>query len=288
MALQQDDTTEPRTFTWGANGARMTPEDIAAQNKVAQAMAAQAGDASPFPTGTRGFGEVTQGLARVAKGISAGMDYREADAASKANADDNKAMIATLLGGGAPAPAAAPSVPAAAVAVPVASAAPVIPSASTTPDRIYNEQDKDNPFEPSAADRDAAIRTVYGEAANEPTKGQLAVASVIRNRAFDGGYGGNTASGVVHAPNQFEPWNGGVAKDRMLALSPSDPKYQAIGKVVDAAYGFGPNGAVADDPTEGKTMFYSPGAQAALGRAPPPWAKGEGQVIGGHGAAFPD
>jgi spore germination cell wall hydrolase CwlJ-like protein len=268
-------------FQWGANGARMTPEDIAAQQKVAQTMMEKGSDASPLPTGTRGAGIWTQGLARVAKGIVGGYDLGEAAKASQANADDNKAMIATLLGGGAPtaAPVGAPVASAAPADTPVAAAAV---GASTTPDRIYNEQDKDNPFEPSAADRDAAIRTVYGGAANEPTKGQLAVASVIRNRAFDGGYGGNTASAVVHSPNQFEPWNGGPALQRMQALSPNDPKYAAIGKVVDAAYGFGPNGAVADDPTEGKTMFYSPGAQAALGRAPPSWAKGEGQVIGGH------
>jgi spore germination cell wall hydrolase CwlJ-like protein len=264
-------------FQWGANGARMTPEEIVAQRKVADALMAQGSDSSPLPTGTRGWGELTQGLARIAKGVSAGMDYREADAASKANADDNRQMIAALLGGGAAAPvaAAAPSssVPAVAAATPAAS------SADTT-GKIYSN-DEPSPLDPpSGADRDNAIRTVYGEAANEPTKGQLAVASVIRNRAVDGGYGGDTPTAVVRAPNQFEPWNGGPAKARMLALSPDDPKYAAIGKVVDAAYGT--DGRAPDDPTEGKTMFYSPGAQAALGRPTPAWATGEGQVIGAH------
>lgn len=260
-------------FTWGANGARMTPEEIVAQRKVADALMAQGSDSSPLPTGTRGWGELTQGLARVAKGVSAGLDYREADAASKANADDNKAMIAALLGG-APVAAAAPS-----SAPAVATAAPVAPSPDTT-GKIYSN-DEPSPLDPpSGADRDNAIRTVYGEAANEPTKGQLAVASVIRNRAVDGGYGGDTPTAVVRAPNQFEPWNGGPAKQRMLALSPDDPKYAAIGKVVDAAYGT--DGRAPDDPTEGKTMFYSPGAQAALGRPAPAWAQGEGQQIGGH------
>src|ERR1700756_1277754 len=105
MAL--DDTTQQPapTFTWGSGGARLTPDEIANRRKIADALAAQGSDASPFPTGTRGFGEVTQGLARVAKGVSAGLDYREADQAAKANADDNKAMIAALLGGGAAAPA---------------------------------------------------------------------------------------------------------------------------------------------------------------------------------------
>jgi hypothetical protein len=243
MVLPQD---EP--FMWGANGARMTPEQTAAQRKVADALAAQAGDASPFPTGTRGAGEWTQGLARIAKGVSAGMDYREADQADKANAADNKAMIAALLSGGG-------GIAAATAPVAVAPTAPVAatPAVNTT-GKIYSN-DEPSPLDPpSGADRDAAIRTVYGEAGDEPTKGQLAVAAVIRNRAVDGGYGGNTPTAVVQAPNQFEPWNGGPAKDRMLALSPSDPKYAAIGKVVDAAYGTG--GRAPEDPTEGMTHFY--------------------------------
>jgi spore germination cell wall hydrolase CwlJ-like protein len=276
MALPQADTTTP--FQWGANGARMTPEDIAAQQKVAQAMMEKGSDATPLPTGTRGSGIWTQGLARVAKGIVGGYDLGEAAKASQANADDNKAMIATLLGGGAPAATAATAPTASISSAPaVASAAPV---AAKTTGKIYSN-DEPSPLDPpSGADRDNMIRTIYGEAGNEPTKGQLAVAAVIRNRAVDGGYGGNTPTAVVQAPNQFEPWNGGPAKHRMLALSPNDPKYAAISKVVDAAYGSG--GREPEDPTEGKTMFYSPGAQAALGRAPPSWAKGEGQVIGGH------
>ena len=199
-------------FQWGANGARMTPEDIAAQQKVAQAMMEKGSDSSPLPTGTRGAGIWTQGLARVAKGIVGGYDLGEAAKASQANADDNKSMIATLLGGGAAAPASAPVASAPAVA----NAAPV---AADTTGKIYSN-DEPSPLDPpSGADRDNMIRTIYGEAGNEPTKGQLAVAAVIRNRAVDGGYGGNTPTAVVHAPNQFEPWNGGPATARMQALS---------------------------------------------------------------------
>jgi spore germination cell wall hydrolase CwlJ-like protein len=272
MALQQDDTP----FTWGSNGARMTPDQIAARRKVADALSIQASDSSAFPTGTRGWGLATQGLARVAKGVEAGLDYRAADKAAQANADDNKTMIAALLGGGAaPAAASAPA-PAAPAAAPVT----VAPAAPSGAQKIYSN-DEPSPLDPpSGADRDNAIRTVYGEAANEPTKGQLAVASVIRNRAVDGSYGGDTPTAVVKAPNQFEPWNTPAGQARMAALSPQDPKYAAIGKVVDAAYGTG--GRAPDDPTEGKTLFYAPAAQAALGRPAPTWAKGEGQAIGGH------
>ncbi len=49
---------------------------------------------------------------------------------------------------------------------------------------------------------------------------------------------------------------------------------------MSAAYGEG--GRAPDDPTEGKTMFYAPAAQAALGRPAPAWAQGEGQKIGDH------
>src|ERR1700753_367225 len=101
-------------FTWGAGSARLTPEEIAQRRKDAALLVQQGTDALPLPVGTRGFGVATQGLARVAKALSGAMDSREADHAAKANADDNKAMIASLLKGGGAGPVA--SVPAAAPA----------------------------------------------------------------------------------------------------------------------------------------------------------------------------
>lgn len=272
--------TPDQPFTWGAGGARLTPEQIADRRKVADALTLQAGDGSAFPVGTRGAGLVTQGLNRLAKGVSAGMDYREADQAATANAADNKAMIAALLGGGAQAaPVAASPAPQATVAPPTSPVASV-PVQGGAPVEIHSA-DEPNPLDqPTGVDRDHMIRTIYGEAGNEPTQGQLAVANVIRNRAVDGGYGGHSISDVVHAPNQFEPWNRPDATARMMALDPASPQYAAISKVVDAAYGAG--GKAPEDPTEGKTMFYSPTAQAALGRPVPTWAKGPGQDIGGH------
>lgn len=96
MALQQDDTP----FTWGAGGARLTTEEIAQRRKVAETLMQQGTDASPLPAGTRGAGIWTQGLARVAKSALGAYQARQADEAAKANADDNKAMIASLLSGG--------------------------------------------------------------------------------------------------------------------------------------------------------------------------------------------
>jgi hypothetical protein len=272
--LSMADPTDPApvpAFTWGANGARMTPEQIAAQRKVADALALQAGDGSPFPVGTRGAGLVTQGLARVAKGISAGVDYREADAADKANASDNATMIASLLGaqgGRAAAPVA--SAPVAAVSAPVAS-----PTPDSSP-KIYTN-DEPSPLDPpSGADRVKMIATILGEE-NTPA-GQAGVANVIRNRAVDGGYGGDTPSAVVTAPNQFEPWNTPEGRQRMAAAA-SDPKQVAAANAaIDGAYGT--NGRAPEDPTEGKTMFYAPAAQAALGRPAPSWAQGPGQTLG--------
>lgn len=263
-------------FVWGDNGAQLTPEQIAARRKVADAMALEAGDASPIRS-------AWQGVARLAKGVSAGLDYRAADRADKTNADANKEMIAALLGGGGASPVA--SVTSSDASVPVAAVGPA-PVAADTSGKVYRNDELTPMDMPSGADRDALIRTVYGEAGNESPLGQQAVASVIRNRAIDGGYGGDTPSAVVRAPNQFEPWNGGPARDRMLALSPNDPKYQAISKVVDAAYGT--DGRAPEDPTEGMTHFYSPAGQAALGRKAPAWAGGESVTIGGHVFNSPD
>lgn len=141
------------------------------------------------------------------------------------------------------------------------------------------------PFTPSnlpqgvSLDEDAMVRTVAGEAAQEPLVGQRAVASVIMNRSKDAGV---TPRDVVFAPNQFEPWNGGAARDRLEAMDPNSPQYQNIlNNVVRPVVA----GAV-PDPTGGATHFFAPVAQAAAtdGRAAvPSWAVGQTPtVIGNH------
>lgn len=127
------------------------------------------------------------------------------------------------------------------------------------------------------AHRDLAIRTIYGEAANEPDEGQAAVAAVIKNRMQAGRYGGDSIPGVVLAKNQFEPWGNTDARSRMMALKQDDPRYQKIGGIVDQMFG-----GQMEDPTGGATHFVAPAAQAALGRPMPSWAQGEGQAIGRH------
>jgi hypothetical protein len=124
------------------------------------------------------------------------------------------------------------------------------------------------------------VATILGEAGNQGSAGQNAVASVIRNRAVNGSFGGDTPQGVVTAPNQFEPWNTTAGRSRM-AMAAADPKQAAAADAaISQAYGEG--GTAPNDPTNGATMFFSPTAQAALGRSVPSWAQGSGQDIGDH------
>jgi hypothetical protein len=124
------------------------------------------------------------------------------------------------------------------------------------------------------ADLDRVVRTVYGEAAREPSVGQQAVAGVIANRASQSGM---TPADVVRAPGQFEPWSDPAARARMEALDPTSPEYRRIASAVAPVM----RGEV-PDPTGGATHFYAPRAQAALGRRAPSWDDGSGQDIGGH------
>ena len=111
----------------------------------------------------------------------------------KAAADQSSrdAMMELLNGAGGdqvpgPAPSAAP-----ASSPTMAPPSPSVVNASAAP-RIYDQSER-NPLDPPAgADRDMLIRAIHGEAGNQGPEGMRAVASVIRNRAVDGGYGGDT------------------------------------------------------------------------------------------------
>lgn len=130
-------------------------------------------------------------------------------------------------------------------------------------------------MEPNAITRDLLIRTVFGEAAQEPPQGQAAVAHVILNRAKAGRYGGNDVPDVVFAPNQFEPWQ--TRSGELFALSPDSPDYQRIGSVVDSVL------SGAQDPTGGATHFLNPDiVRQRRGGSLPGWAQSQGQAIGRH------
>jgi hypothetical protein len=129
--------------------------------------------------------------------------------------------------------------------------------------------------------RDLAIRTVLGEAANEPDEGMAAVAAVIRNRAASGRFGKSVPE-VILKPKQFEPWNTPEGRTRMFGYTPDSEPYARAARAVDSVFGEGV------DPTSGATHFYSPTAQAALGREAPAWAQGEPQNIGRHAFFAPE
>lgn len=103
------------------------------------------------------------------------------------------------------------------------------------------------------AERDLYIRTLIGEAGNQPADGQAAVAHVIRNRLLSGQFGGNLNS-VMTAPKQFSTWNPGNPAGIMARNVPTDsPQYQRLGQIVDSV-----NGGQTPDPTNGATHFYNP------------------------------
>jgi len=85
-------------FVWGSGGAQLTPAQIDAQRKVAQAMLAKGGDYSPVQSWS-------QGAARVAQAVFGGLMAHDADQAAKANQDADTKLLASLLPGMGTAPA---------------------------------------------------------------------------------------------------------------------------------------------------------------------------------------
>lgn len=238
-------------FVWGAGGEQLTPGQLSSRRKIADAMMAQGMDSSPIRS-------VWQGVDRMAKAMLGAYQGRQAD---EQEATARQAAISQLMGalGASPATGAGAAETAPAPAAAAASPAPA-PVDGTAP---------------AGRDRDAAVRTILAEARNQGPIGMQAVASVIRNRALDGGYGGRTPYEVVTARNQFEPWNTPEGRARMAAIDPNSGEYRQASEALDRAW-------AGDDPTGGKTMFYSPSLQAQLGRPAPSWAQGEGQRIGDH------
>src|SRR5688500_17809823 len=121
---------------------------------------------------------------------------------------------------------------------------------------------------------DFLVRTVIGEAANEPLDGQTAVAAVVLNRAKAGRYGGRTIRQVVLKPNAFEPWS--TRRSELLSYLEDDPAYRTASAAVDRAQ----EGV---DPTRGATHFVNPETvRNRRGGSLPKWATGPGLAIGQH------
>jgi len=80
---------------------------------------------------------------------------------------------------------------------------------------------------------DLLTRTIIGEAASEPEKGQAAVASVVLNRLNSGQYG-QSIEDVLFAKNQFEPWTNPETRKRLMSISPTSPQYREARRIAEA------------------------------------------------------
>lgn len=243
-----------------------TQQDVARRQALADALMKQGMDSSPAAGGR--YGGWLTALNRGLSGALGGYQRGQADQLSQANRQADRDLLSSY-------PGVTPAAPSSPLASALTSPGAPAPTADTS-GKIYSN-DEPSPLDPpSGEDRRKMMATILGEENSAP--GQAGVASVIRNRAVDGSYGGDTPSAVVTAKNQFEPWNTEGGRARM-AKALSDPTQAAAAdRAIASAYGEG--GRAPEDPTEGKLMFYSPGAQAALGRPAPSWAKGEAQQLG--------
>lgn len=219
---------------------------------LAQQLMGGVGDTSPVQHWSQGANRMAQAALL---GMLANKDQRE-------KSDYDKELV-KMLGGVPPTPQTS-----------IASIGQPSPTTQAA-GKIY-EANEPSPLDPPAGnERDQMIRLLHAEAGNQSPQGQQAVANVIRNRAVEGNYGGDTATGVMNKPWAFEPTMTPQGRQRMASLDPNSAQYQNLSSAVDRAY-------TGDDPTKGATHFYSPNAQASLGRPPPAWGQGPGQDIGQH------
>ncbi|MGA0603519.1 cell wall hydrolase [Caulobacter sp. KR2-114] len=117
---------------------------------------------------------------------------------------------------------------------------------------------------------DMLVRTIIGEAGGNDA-GQRAVASTILNRMNAGHL---SPDQVIGEKGQFEPYGNKATWARLQAIPTDSPAYQQAAANADQVFTNGP--------TTNADHFWSPSAQAALGRRPPAWAVGGGQMIGGN------
>lgn len=233
-----------------------------------------------------------QGLAQMGQSALGGYLGYQANQEAKAERAASDARIEAMFGGGGAAPATAPAETSGQLLPPPVPSAPQTSFPGATEVQtgsngqkipIYGKSDDPVPSPldpPSGEDRVRTIATILGESANQPAVGQNAVASVIRNRAVAGNYGGRSPSQVVTAPNQFEPWNTSEGRNKMATMTMNPELYAAADRAISRAYGEG--GQAPNDPTGGAVNFIEPKLQTALGRPMPDWAQKPGIMIGDH------
>lgn len=125
-----------------------------------------------------------------------------------------------------------------------------------------------------ATQGDPAVWTVLGEAGTNP-QGQLAVGSTLYNRRQASG--AKTFGEVATDPaNGYEAWQDANARAQTQKLYPvGSPAYNAAQQTLSGL----DSGTIKPLPYD---SFYSPKAQAALGRKPPDFENGTGVDIGGN------
>jgi hypothetical protein len=128
--------------------------------------------------------------------------------------------------------------------------------------------------------RDAIIKTIYGEARGEPEKGMRAVAHVIKNRTADYRWPDDPEA-VVKQHLQFSSWNTNDPNyAKIQALPKTNTFYQSIGHIVDEVWAGEP------DFTNGAVYYYAPAGMP--GHKAPSWwstavAESGGQIqVGGQ------
>lgn len=75
-------------------------------------------------------------------------------------------------------------------------------------------------------DIDVMARTIFGEARGEPLEGKIAVAWVIKNRADNPSWWGDSIFSVCKKPFQFSAWNqGDPNRPKMICVTPQDEAF---------------------------------------------------------------
>lgn len=76
-------------------------------------------------------------------------------------------------------------------------------------------------------DLDTMARTLWGEARGEPLEGKIAVAWVIKNRADNPSWWGDSIFSVCKKPFQFSCWNmGDPNRSKLICVTPQDAMFR--------------------------------------------------------------
>lgn len=192
-------------FTWGENGSKLTPEQIAIAKQLLARKKAQGADTSPVQ-------HWTQGAARVADALSDVIQSKRLDAAEKDNTSYNSDILSGLLTGG----GASASIPAPAAAGEMAATAPKYDAAPVT----AKGEVADYIRQSAAArgiDPDIALRVALSEGGvNDPVRQSLVVKNGVREASYGpfqlymGGGLGNKALAAGIDPRDPNQWKQGV------------------------------------------------------------------------------